>query len=88
MAQQCIPTLVQNSVTNEWYIVTSWHKKDHPKTKYNITSQMHHVIGSAIEQFMKHMETEATEATKVSETAADADPEADPEATPEMEETS
>lgn len=59
MAEQCAPTLVQNSQTNEWYIVTSWHKKDHPKTKYNITSQMHHVIGSAIEQFVKHVEAEA-----------------------------
>lgn len=59
MAQQCIPALVQNSGTNEWYIVTSWHKKDHPKTKYNITKQMHHIIGSAIEQFVQHVESEA-----------------------------
>jgi hypothetical protein len=59
MAEQCIPTLVQNSTTNEWYIVTSWHKKDHPKTKYNVTPQMHHVIGNAIEQFVKHIEAEA-----------------------------
>jgi hypothetical protein len=59
MAEQCTPTLVQNAQTNEWYIVTSWHKKDHPKTKYNITNQMHHIIGSAIEQFVRHVESEA-----------------------------
>jgi len=59
MAEQCTPILVQNSKTNEWYIVTSWHKPGHPKTKYNITGQIHHVIGNAIELFVKHMEAEA-----------------------------
>ncbi|GEM_PF-3180299 len=62
MAIQCNPTLIQNSQTNEWYIVTSWHKKGHPKTKYNITPQMHHVIGTAIDSFVKHVEAEAKKA--------------------------
>ena len=69
MAEQCIPTIVQNRDTNGWFIVTSWHKKDHPKTKYNITHQMHHIIGEVIEQFVKNVEAEAKKAPETEATS-------------------
>ena len=65
MAEQTTPTLVQNHETGRWYIVTSWHKPGHPKKKYEVTGQIHHIIGSSIEAFVQHMEAEAKKAEAV-----------------------
>jgi len=55
MAEPCIPTLVQSSKSSEWFIVTSWHKKDHPKTKYNVTPQIQHIIETSVNNFVQYM---------------------------------
>lgn len=62
MGEQTTPTLFQSKETGHWNIVTSWHKPRHPKKKYDVSAQIHHIIGTSIESFMKHMEEEAQKA--------------------------
>lgn len=64
MATQSTPVLAQNQTTKRWYVVTSWHKPGHPKTKYDVTDQIHKIQMATIEGFVKHMEEEAKKQEK------------------------